>query len=128
MVQQEKILLYGFAAFSVLSSFLLVFYAVNVNFSPAASDWLQAFAYVAGGYGLFNIYILSWAWRSQAAWAINANLVIAACFFGVFVLDIIKDGLQQPATELGGLIGLAAILVINWLAVKKACGKQDSGN
>jgi len=126
MAQQEKILLYGFAAFSVLSSFLCVFYAVNVSFSPTASQWLQAFAYVVGGYGLFNIYILSWAWRSQAVWAIKANLLIAACFFGVFVLDTVKDGLQNPTTELGSLIGLAAVLAMNWLAVKKACSRQNS--
>ena len=126
MVQQEKILLYGFAAFSVLSSFLCVFYAVNVNFSPSASQWLKGFAYVAGGYGLFNVYILSWAWRSQSQWALNANLLIAVCFFAIFVLDTVKDGLQNPASELGSLIGLAAVLAINWQAVKQACRREGA--
>ena len=61
MKTQEKILLYGFAIFSVITSFLFVFYAVTINFSAESSAWLKTFSYVAGGYGLFNVYILSWA-------------------------------------------------------------------
>ena len=80
---QEKLITYGFAVFSIITSFLFVFYAVNVNFGTS-SQWLKTFAYVVGGYGLFNIYILSWAWRSRSALAIKADMVIAACFFGVF--------------------------------------------
>lgn len=124
MLTNDKLLTYGFVAFSVISSFLFVFYAVNVNSNPASSDWLKIFAYVAGGYGLFNIYILSWAWRSRAAWANTAELVIAACFLGVFTMDSLKDGLQRPGAELGSLIGLAAILWINWQAVKKASSRE----
>ena len=125
MKTQDKLLLYGFAIFSVITSFLCVFYAVTVNFSSEASQWLKTFSYVAGGYGLFNIYILSWAWRSQVVWTIKANTVIAACFFGVFIMDTIRDGFSGGMTTIGSILGLAAVLGINWFAVKKSC-QRDS--
>ena len=124
MTNQEKILLYGFAAFSAITSFLFVFYAVTINFGSDASPWLKTFSYVAGGYGLFNIYVLSWAWRSQAPWAPKVDLVIAACFFGVFIMDTIRDGFSGGMTSLGSVLGLGFILWINWLAVKKSCPKD----
>ena len=125
MQTQEKLLIYGFALFSLLSSFLFVFYAVNVNFSPDASEWLKTFAYVVGGYGLFNIYILSWAWRSRAAWAPKANMLIGASFFGVFAMDTFRDGLQDIAAEGGTLIALAAVLLLNWYAVSKVVKRPE---
>lgn len=126
MKTQEKLLLYGFAIFSVITSFLFVFYAVTVNFSSSASQWLKTFSYVAGGYGLFNIYILSWAWRSQVSWTVKANTVIAACFFGVFIIDTIREGFSGGMTTIGSVLGLAAILGINWFAVKKSCQRNSS--
>ena len=126
MKKQEKLLLYGFATFSVITSFLFVFYAVTVNFGSDASQWLKTFSYVAGGYGLFNIYILSWAWRSQVTWTIKADMVIAACFFGVFVMDTIREGFSGGITAIGSVLGLAVILWINWFAVKKSCQRESS--
>ncbi len=126
MQKQEKILIYAFALFSLITSFLFVFYAVNVNLSPAASRWLKTFAYVVGGYGLFNIYILSWAWRSYSSWAPTANLVIAACFFGVFALDTLKDGIGNRTVEGGSLLALAAVLLINWYTIKKLTLRERS--
>ncbi len=120
MKKQEKILLYGFATFSVITSFLFVFYAVTVQFSDNASQWLRTFSYVTGGYGLFNIYILSWAWRTQAISAPKVDLVVAACFFGVFIMDAIRDGFSGGMTTVGSILGLGFILLINWFAVKKA--------
>lgn len=124
MKKQDKFLLYGFALFSMITSFLFVFYAVTVNFSSDASQWLKTFSYVAGGYGLFNIYILSWAWRSQADWAPKADMVIAACFFGVFIMDSIREGFSGGVSTIGGMLGLALILLINWFAVKKSCNRN----
>jgi len=126
MKTQEKLLLYGFALFSVITSFLFVFYAVTVNFSSDASQWLKTFSYVAGGYGLFNVYVLSWAWRSQAVWAPKADMVIAACFYGVFIMDTIREGFSGGITSIGGILGLALILLINWYAVKKSCNRINS--
>jgi len=123
MAQQEKILRIGFAVFSLITSFLFVFYAVNVYSNPGASGWLKTFAYVAGGYGLMNVYILSWAWRCQSAWTRNANLIIACCLFGVVVMDTLRKGLQS-SQQLLVLLGLAGILAINWLAIKKLCQKE----
>lgn len=125
MKNQEKLLFYGFASFSVITSFLFVLYAVTVNFSSDASAWLKAFSYVVGGYGLFHIYILSWAWRSQVAWATKVDVVIATCFFGVFIMDTIRDGFSGGLTTIGSILGLALILWINWLAVKKSCDREN---
>lgn len=124
MNRQDKILSVGFALFSAVTSFSFVFYAVTVILGAGASPWLKAFAYVAGGYGVFNIYTLSWAWNSGTDWAQKANLVIAACFFGVVVMDTLRDGLSGGIRALGVLLGLAAILVLNWFAVKKLCQRR----
>jgi hypothetical protein len=124
MKKSDKFLLYGFAIFSITTSFLCVFYAVTVNFSTDASQWLKTFSYVAGGYGLFNVYVLSWAWRTQAELAPKIDMVIAACFFGVFVMDSVREGFTGGMATVGGLFGLAIVLGINWLAVKKSCQRH----
>ena len=122
MSTQENILRNGFAIFSAITSFIFVYYAVGVITAGTASESLKIFAYVAGGYGLFNMYILSWAWRTQASWAVSANLIVAACFFGVLVMDILRNGLQD-SKQLGVLAGIAVVLVINWFTIKKLCQK-----
>lgn len=123
MQKTDKLITLGFALFSLIVSFLFVFYAVNIKFSPKASTWLGSFAYVIGGYGLFNVYILSWAWRTQAVWAPKANLVIAACLFGVVAMDTFRDGINNFTTEGGIVVGIAVILAINWFAVKKVVAR-----
>ena len=122
MNKQDNILRTGFALFSAITSFIFVYYAVSIITAGTASESLKVFAYVAGGYGLFNMYILSWAWRSQAGWAVSANMVIAVCFFGVLVMDIMRNGLQD-GKPLGALAGIALVLTINWFTVKKLCQK-----
>ncbi len=119
MKNQDKILRTLFALFSATTSFLFVYYAVSV-ITGGAADWLMVFAYVAGGYGLMNVYILSWAWRSQAGWTVSANMAIAACFFGVVVMDLSRDGLQG-GMQLVGVLGLAGVLLVNWFTVKMLC-------
>lgn len=123
MNKQDKILRNGFALFSAITSFVFVYYAVSVINSGSASEWLKTFAYVAGGYGLLNIYILSWAWRSQVGWTVSANMVIAVCFFGVVVMDVIRDGLQG-GLQLVGILGLAGVLAVNWFTVKTLCANR----
>jgi hypothetical protein len=117
MAQQEKILRNGFALFSLITSFLFVYYAVTIYTSGDASESLKLFAYVAGGYGLMNTYILSWAWKAQTSWTLPANLVISVCFFGVFLMDILRNN-PQP-TQFGVALGLAAVLAINWYTIRK---------
>lgn len=126
MKTQEKLLLYGFALFSALTSFLFVFYAVTIHFGSDASQWLKTFSYIAGGYGLFNVYILSWAWRNQADWAPKANMVIAACFLGVVIMDASRDGFSGGVTTIVSIFGLAAVLWINWFAVKKVSERDNT--
>ena len=123
MKDQDVILRTGFAIFSAITSFMFVAYSVNVIAGGADSRWLTAFAYVTGGYGLANIYILSWAWRNRADWPMLANKFFALCFFGVFTADMLSQGVDSM-TEILGILGLACVLVINWFAVKKLCQAQ----
>jgi hypothetical protein len=117
--RQESILAAGFALFSVLSSFVFIYYGIGILSSETSSQWLTAFAYVTAGYGLANIYVLSWAWRSRAAWAPGAIKLFALSFLGVLILDAYRRGLGS-SLELIVLLGVAGVLGINWLAVKKA--------
>ena len=122
MNKPDNILRGGFALFSAITSFIFVYYAVSVLNAGNASQWLKAFAYVAGGYGLLNIYILSWAWRSKLAWTISAITVISVCFFGVVVMDLLRDGMQNNM-QLAGILGLAVVLGLNWFTVRLLCRK-----
>jgi len=124
MSKQDKFLRGGFALFSAITSFIFVFYAVGVITGAGVSEWLKTFAYVVAGYGLMNMYILSWAWRSRSSWTPSANLVIAACLFGVVVMDLLRDGLES-GMQIFGILSLVVVLGINWFAVKKLC-QQDS--
>lgn len=123
MNKQDNILRTGFALFSAITSFIFVYYAVSILSGETASEWLKTFAYVAGGYGLLNIYILSWAWRSKVSWAISANMVISVCFIGVVIMDLIRDGLKD-SSQLIGILGLAVVLGLNWFSVKKLCQQK----
>ncbi len=123
MSKSNQTLRVGFALFSALTSFLFVYYAVSVIHGSEASQWLRTFAYVAGGYGLMNIYLLSWAWRSQAGWTVMANMAIGLCMFGVVLVDTFKMGFSSK--QLLGLLGLAFVLGVNWLAVKVLCQQSD---
>lgn len=118
MKQQDRIFTTGLAAFSGLSSFVFVYYAVGIFTAPYAAEWDRVFAYVSSGYGLGNVYILSAAWRGGVSWTLWANKLIALCFYGVFLIDLWKTGVQSPLEYVGAL-GLAGVLCLNWLAVKK---------
>ena len=92
MNRQDSIWRKGLSLFSGLISFVFVYYAVGVLTAEQAPEWTRVFAYVAAGYGLGNIYILSWAWRGSGPWPAWANKLIAICFFGVFLMDMWKTG------------------------------------
>lgn len=113
----------GLAIFSGLTSFLFIYYAVSILAGSEASSWLKAFAYVAGGYGLANVYILSWSWRNRADWPMWANKFFALCFFGLVIVDTLSQGIKGPL-EIVGIVGLAAVLFLNFLAVKKLCQRE----
>lgn len=124
MNSTEKFQLYGLMLFSVFSSFLFVFYTVNVYFDDTATTWLRSFAYVTGGYALLNIYILSWAWNSRSEWAVKANMLIAGCFVGVFIMNTVRHSFYGGLTGVAAIIVLAVVLYINVQAVKKVCGRE----
>lgn len=125
MTRQDSLLRNGLAIFSVITSFLFVYYAVSILAGSDASSWLRAFAYVAGGYGLANIYILSWAWRNTAEWPLWANKFFAFCFFGLFLADTLSQGIKGPM-EVIGAVGLAGVLYLNYLTIKKLCRDENN--
>lgn len=120
MQRQESFFATGLAAFSGLVSFVLVYYAVGVFTAGAVPEWTRVFAYVAVGYGLGNIYILSWAWQSGGPGPAWANKLIAFCFFGVFLMDLWKTG-TGGSLRFVGAVGVAAVLWLNWFAVRAVC-------
>ena len=109
MKKSENSIMYLFLTLSVLSSFAFVYYGVNVISGGMATQWLTAFAYVTAGYGLGNIAILSLAWNSRSSWAVNANMLIAFSYFGVFVIDAVNLGIDD-LSELIGILMVALIL------------------
>jgi hypothetical protein len=118
MKRQEGVLLAMFVILSVLTSFAFIFYSVGVITGGSASRWMTVFAYVTGGYGLGNIAVLSAAWNTRAEWAPAAHKLIALCFLGVFIMDVVRAGLSS-GYEIFGILVLAFVLWTNWLAVKK---------
>lgn len=126
MNSTEKFQLYGLMLFSVLSSFIFVFYTVNVYFSDDATTWLRGFAYVTGGYGLLNIYVLSWAWNSRSDWSVKADILLAGCFLGVFIMNTMRHSFYGGPTGVAAIIVLAVVLYINVQAVKQVCGRAKA--
>lgn len=126
MKRQESILLKLLTLFSGLTSFVFIYYSVGIFSADSVPEWTKVFAYVAAGYGLGNIYILSWAWRSGGTWPLWANKLIALCFFGVFVMDRWKTATGR-GLEYVGVLGVAIVLWLNWFAVKKIAESRNIG-
>jgi len=118
MNKSETLFIFGLALFSALTSFMFVYYGVGVISGTGLSQHQAIFAYVTAGYGLLNIYILSFAWRARVTWASPANKLIALCYFGVFLFDRFNAGFKS-GLEIAGIAVLALVLALNWLAVKK---------
>jgi len=119
---QELLLARGFAVLSVLISFACVYYSVGVLNSPDATRWLRIFAYLAGGYGLANIYLLSLAWRLRAPWTAWASKLFAFCFVGAVAADALRDGFGG-VHEAALLLVVAAVAWVNWFTVTRAIGR-----
>jgi len=118
MNKSETMFIFGLALFSALTSFMFVYYGVGVISGTGLSQHQAIFAYVTAGYGLLNIYILSFAWRARVNWASPANKLIALCYFGVFLFDRFNAGFNS-GLEIAGIAVLALVLALNWLAIKK---------
>ena len=125
MTGQDSIFLKGLALFSGLTSFMFVYYALGVLNADNAPQWTRVFAYVAAGYGLGNVYILSWAWRTADTGPVWANKLFALCFLGVFLMDMGKTGVESGLEYLGAL-GVAFVLWLNWYAVKKVTARDKA--
>ena len=118
MKQQASVLLKLLTLFSALTSFIFIYYSVGIFSADSVPEWTKVFAYVCAGYGLGNVYILSWAWRSSGTSPAWANKLIALCFLGVFIMDRWNSGLNSDL-EYVGVLGVALVLWLNWFAVNK---------
>lgn len=118
MNNRDYVLMIGLIACTVLTSFFLTFYGVNVVMSGAAPGSTLTFSYVTIAYGLGSLAILSLAWSSREVWCVTVIKLFALCYLGVVLMDILRDGLQG-VEEIILVLPLAVVLCANWLAVKK---------
>lgn len=126
MNSTQKLQIWTLILFSAISSFLFVFYTVTVYFSDDVTTGLKWFAYVTGGYGLMNIYILSWAWHSRSEWAVKFDILIAGCLLGVIGINMIRSASFEVIPGIAVIIVAALVLYINVMAVKQICGRPES--
>ena len=118
MRKHDTFFLTGLLFLSVLTSFVLVFYGMNIIMAGRTAGPVMTFAYVTTAYGLANIAILSLAWSSREPWSGTLSKLVALCFLGVLIMDKVMHG-AQGMLEITGVFVLAAVLWCNWLAVKK---------
>lgn len=123
MNNRDYVLMIGLIALTVLSSFFLTYYGMNIVMSGAASSGTMTFAYVTLAYGLGSLAVLSLAWSSREAWCVKVIMLFALCYLGVVVMDTFRDGLQGGA-EVFRILALAVALGANWLAVKKVVARD----
>ena len=118
MNNRDYILMIGLIAFTVLTSFFLTYYGVNIVMSGTAPGGTLTFSYVTIAYGLASLAILSLAWSSRETWCVTVIKLFAFCYLGVVIMDMFRDGLQG-AQEVIPVLALAFVLCANWLAIKK---------
>jgi len=123
MKRENAIFETGLAVFSALTSFIFVYYAMGVLSAESPSEWSRVLAYVSAGYGLGNIYTLSWGWRSSGGGPAWANKLIALCFLGVFLIDLWKTGVENPLEYVGALV-VVLVLWLNGYAVRKIAARK----
>ena len=121
-MKHDTLIMYGLMGLSVLTSFFLTFYGMNVVMAETAQRGAEVFAYVAIAYGLGNLAVLSIAWTSRESWAEKAIMLFALCFLGVFIMDMMRKGVQVES--LAGLLVLGVVMLGNWLAVKKVVERE----
>ena len=123
MKNRDYILMISLISLTVLTSFFLTYYGVNIVMSGTASGGTLTFSYVTIAYGLGSLAILSLAWSSRERWSVTVIKLFALSYLGVVVLDTFRDGLQG-VVEIVRLLLLAAILCGNWLAVKMVVERE----
>ena len=118
MNNRDYVLMIGLIALTVLTSFVLTFYGVNIVMSGTAPASALTFSYVTIAYGLGSLAILSLAWSSREVWCVTVIKLFALCYLGVVLMDTFREGLQG-GQEIIRVLALAVALFANWLAVKK---------
>lgn len=123
MIDRDYVLMISLIALTVLTSFFLTYYGVNIVMSGTAPGSTLTFSYVTIAYGLGSLAILSLAWSSRERWSEKVIKMFALCYLGVVVMDTFRDGLQG-SLEILRILVLAAVLCCNWLAVKKVVERE----
>jgi len=123
MNNRDYVLMISLIALTVLSSFFLTYYGVNIVMSGTAPGSTLTFSYITIAYGLGSLAVLSLAWSSREAWSVTVIKLFAFCYLGVVVMDTFRDGLQG-GLEVIRILVLAVILCGNWLAVKKVVERE----
>jgi hypothetical protein len=118
MNNRDYVIMISLIALTVLSSFFLTYYGVNIVMSGTAPGSTLTFSYVTIAYGLGSLAILSLAWSSRETWSVTVIKLFALCYLGVVVMDAFRHGLQD-GLEIIRILALAVVLCANWLAVKK---------
>jgi len=118
MNNREYILMISLISLTVLTSFFLTYYGVNIVMSGTAPGGALTFSYVTIAYGLGSLAILSLAWSSRETWSVSVIKLFALCYLGVVIMDTFREGLQG-GLEILRIPALAVVLCTNWLAVKK---------
>ena len=117
MNNRDYVVMIGLIALTVLTSFFLTYYGMNIIMSGTAPGGTLTFSYVTIAYGLGSLAVLSLAWSSREAWCVTVIKLFAFTYLGVVILDTLRDGLQG-GVEIIRILALAVILCGNWLAVK----------
>ncbi|MGK2908120.1 MAG: hypothetical protein ACSLFH_17510 [Desulfuromonadales bacterium] len=110
MLKHNAVFLVGLIVFSVLTSFLFIFYGMSIIMAETAAMNIMVFAYVTTSYGLANVAILSIAWSSRNPWSNGASRFIALCYFGVFVMDALNAEMKSPL----GVVGILVLFLVLW--------------
>ncbi|RME56674.1 hypothetical protein D6779_10165 [Candidatus Parcubacteria bacterium] len=101
---------------SVLVSCIFVIYGAGVLFSEEVPKWIVAFGAVTAAYGLCSLAVLIMAWRRYGAKEKKIMKYLAIGFMVVFFLGSLDVGMVS-GLEATGLLLVALMLFINWLAV-----------
>ena len=117
MNNRDYVVMIGLIALTVLTSFFLTYYGMNIVMSGTAPGSTLTFSYITIAYGLGSLAVLSLAWSSREAWCVTVIKLFALSYLGVVVLDTMRDGLQG-SMDILRILALAVVLCGNWLAVK----------
>lgn len=101
---------------SLAVSSVFFVYGAGILFVEEVPKWVIVFGVVTAAYGLCSVAVLIMAWRSYGAKAKKLISYLAIGFMFVFFFGSLDVGMVS-GLEIVGLLFVAAMPFINWLAV-----------